>query len=65
MNILFYREVKVIRLISKETIEEGMLQVAEDKLRLEKDISSDESSNVVQNRKDVAKLLKYALRVDV
>ncbi|KAK2716317.1 SWI/SNF-related matrix-associated actin-dependent regulator of chromatin subfamily A containing DEAD/H box 1-like isoform X2 [Artemia franciscana] len=59
------REVKVIRLISKETIEEGMLQVAEDKLRLEKDISSDESSNVVQNRKDVAKLLKYALRVDV
>ncbi len=33
------REVKVIRLVSRGTIEEGMLQHAQMKLRLEKDIT--------------------------
>ena len=34
-----HREVKVIRLVSRATIEEGMLQHAQMKLRLEKDVT--------------------------
>lgn len=39
----FYREVSVVRLISKDTVEEGMLRCARGKLKLEKDITTDES----------------------
>jgi SWI/SNF-related matrix-associated actin-dependent regulator 1 of chromatin subfamily A len=39
------REVTVIRLISKDTVEEGMLRCARDKLKLEKDITTDESKS--------------------
>lgn len=41
--LLCYREVSVVRLISKDTVEEGMLRVARGKLKLEKDITTDES----------------------
>ena len=40
----FYREVSVVRLISKDTVEEGMLRCARGKLKLEKDITTDEST---------------------
>ncbi|XP_056013599.1 SWI/SNF-related matrix-associated actin-dependent regulator of chromatin subfamily A containing DEAD/H box 1-like isoform X2 [Ostrea edulis] len=56
------REVSVIRLISKDTVEEGMLRCARDKLKLEKDITTDESSDK-ESSSDVASLLKDALSV--
>lgn len=37
----------MIRLISKDTVEEGMLRCARDKLKLEKDITTDESKSCV------------------
>lgn len=43
MILFCYREVSVVRLISKDTVEEGMLRVARGKLKLEKDITTDES----------------------
>lgn len=54
------REVSVVRLISKDTVEEGMLRVARGKLKLEKDITTDESTDK-ENTSDVASLLKEAL----
>ncbi|XP_061176212.1 SWI/SNF-related matrix-associated actin-dependent regulator of chromatin subfamily A containing DEAD/H box 1B-like [Saccostrea echinata] len=54
------REVSIIRLISKDTVEEGMLRCARDKLKLEKDITTDESTDK-ENPSDVASLLKGAL----
>lgn len=42
----FYRTVKIIRLISKDTIEEGMLQIAQDKLQLERDVTGFEGMKV-------------------
>lgn len=54
------REVTVIRLISDHTIEEAMLRCAQEKLKLEKDITTDEGSDT-DNPNDVASLLKQAL----
>uniref|UniRef100_K1QBX6 DNA helicase n=1 Tax=Magallana gigas TaxID=29159 RepID=K1QBX6_MAGGI len=54
------REVSVVRLISKDTVEEGMLRVARGKLKLEKDITTDENTDK-ENTSDVASLLKEAL----
>ena len=39
---ILFREVTVIRLISDHTIEEAMLRCAQEKLKLEKDITTDE-----------------------
>lgn len=54
------REVTIIRLISKDTVEEAMLRCAQEKLKLEKDITTDEASDV-DSAKDVVSLLKQAL----
>nr|XP_022344572.1 SWI/SNF-related matrix-associated actin-dependent regulator of chromatin subfamily A containing DEAD/H box 1B-like [Crassostrea virginica] len=54
------REVSVVRLISKDTVEEGMLRCARGKLKLEKDITTDENTDK-ENTSDVASLLKEAL----
>lgn len=35
---------KIVRLVSKGTIEEGMLQIAQDKLQLERDVTGTEGT---------------------
>lgn len=40
---LFFREVKVIKLISKGTIEESMLKISQQKLKLEQDMTAADS----------------------
>ena len=60
---------KVIRFISEETIEEGIYNIAQEKLRLEQDLSSaDNEEDKVNQRKtkrDVSRLLKIALDVEM
>ncbi|KAK3854378.1 hypothetical protein Pcinc_039143 [Petrolisthes cinctipes] len=53
------RAVKIIRLVSKGTIEEGMLQIAQDKLQLERDVTGMEEG--AHKKGDVLSLLKDAL----
>ncbi|XP_042229687.1 SWI/SNF-related matrix-associated actin-dependent regulator of chromatin subfamily A containing DEAD/H box 1 homolog [Homarus americanus] len=55
------KPVKIIRLISKDTIEEGMLRIAQDKLQLERDITS--LADDQQKKGDVVTLLKAALGI--
>ncbi|XP_067621535.1 SWI/SNF-related matrix-associated actin-dependent regulator of chromatin subfamily A containing DEAD/H box 1 homolog [Eurosta solidaginis] len=57
------RPVTIYRLISESTIEEGMQLVAEEKLKLEKEITSNEKSEV-QEQKCVVRLLTMALGLD-
>ncbi|XP_069124027.1 SWI/SNF-related matrix-associated actin-dependent regulator of chromatin subfamily A containing DEAD/H box 1 homolog [Argopecten irradians] len=54
------KQVSIIRLITKDTVEEGMLRCAQEKLKLEKDITTNEESDK-DNGGDVASLLKEAL----
>ncbi|KAF7263404.1 hypothetical protein GWI33_002400, partial [Rhynchophorus ferrugineus] len=56
------KPVTVYRLISQGTIEEGMLAMNKEKLKLEKDITTDETDN--PDVKSVVKLLSSALGVD-
>lgn len=56
------REVKIIRLISKDTVEEAMLRCGKEKLKLEKDVtSSDEKAEDEGNPKDIVSILQQAL----
>lgn len=41
-TLINYRPVRIIRLLSKDTIEEGMYKIAQEKLILEKKITDDE-----------------------
>jgi len=63
------RPVRVIRFISEETIEEGIYSIAQEKLRLEQDLSaSEDNEDKVDKRKtkrDVSRLLKIALDVEM
>lgn len=43
------KEVTIYRLISQNTIEDGMLQIAQDKLRLEQDVTSEEGKSILFN----------------
>ncbi|CAN7989083.1 unnamed protein product [Ixodes hexagonus] len=54
------RDVFVIRFVSKDTIEEGILTIAKEKLKLEKDIT-EETINEDVDSFSVAQLLKSAL----
>ncbi|XP_021366785.1 SWI/SNF-related matrix-associated actin-dependent regulator of chromatin subfamily A containing DEAD/H box 1-like [Mizuhopecten yessoensis] len=54
------KEVSIVRLIVKDTVEEGMLRCAQEKLKLEKDITTSEGSDK-ESGADVASLLKEAL----
>ncbi|XP_033740962.1 SWI/SNF-related matrix-associated actin-dependent regulator of chromatin subfamily A containing DEAD/H box 1-like [Pecten maximus] len=54
------KEVSIVRLITKDTVEEGMLRCAQEKLKLEKDITTNEGSEQ-ESGGDVASLLKEAL----
>ncbi|GAB6032669.1 hypothetical protein CHUAL_011545 [Chamberlinius hualienensis] len=58
--IVVIAEVKIIRLISKDTIEEAILRGAQNKLKLEKALI-DNSSDLGNDNADVASLLKEAL----
>jgi len=62
------RPVRVIRFISEETIEEGIYSIAQEKLKLEQDlVNSDagEELTTKKKKKDVSRLLKLALDVDI
>lgn len=67
--MFIFRPVRVIRFISEETIEEGIYSIAQEKLRLEQDLSSaDNEGDRVDKRKakrDVSRLLKIALDVEM
>jgi len=56
------KPVTVYRLISQGTIEEGMLAMNKEKLKLEKEITTDETDN--PDIKSVVKLLSSALGID-
>lgn len=57
------RNVLIIRMISKDTIEEGILQRVKEKLKLEKDITSSDGDNEEDDCPGVATLLKEALNL--
>uniref|UniRef100_A0A803T4J7 DNA helicase n=1 Tax=Anolis carolinensis TaxID=28377 RepID=A0A803T4J7_ANOCA len=55
------REVKVIRLISKGTIEESMLKISQQKLKLEQDMTAADAGEEGAIPADIATLLKTSL----
>ncbi|XP_066487782.1 SWI/SNF-related matrix-associated actin-dependent regulator of chromatin subfamily A containing DEAD/H box 1 isoform X2 [Tiliqua scincoides] len=55
------REVKVIRLISKGTIEESMLRISQQKLKLEQDMTAADAGEEGAIPLDIATLLKASL----
>ncbi|KAM4781347.1 SWI/SNF-related matrix-associated actin-dependent regulator of chromatin subfamily A containing DEAD/H box 1 isoform 2-T2 [Cyanocitta cristata] len=55
------REVQVIKLISKETIEETMLKISQQKLKLEQDMTAAESGEEGTIPADIATLLKASM----
>ncbi|XP_013776880.1 SWI/SNF-related matrix-associated actin-dependent regulator of chromatin subfamily A containing DEAD/H box 1-like [Limulus polyphemus] len=55
------KEVYVIRLISKGTIEEGILNCAQEKLKLERDITATDEATEEEDNGNLAALLKNAL----
>ncbi|KAL7846884.1 hypothetical protein SRHO_G00218640 [Serrasalmus rhombeus] len=55
------RTVKVIRLISKDTIEDAMLRIGQRKLKLEQDMTAAEEGDVDTIPEDMASLLKASL----
>ncbi|XP_076654676.1 SWI/SNF-related, matrix-associated actin-dependent regulator of chromatin, subfamily a, containing DEAD/H box 1 [Halictus rubicundus] len=57
------RPVSIIRLLSEGTIEEGMYEIAQDKLHLEEQITRNEE-NENQDKKSVLKLLKMTLGLE-
>merc|ERR1739838_7979 len=61
------RPVRVIRFISEETIEEGIYSIAQEKLKLEQDLTNSDGDELTtkKKKKDVSRLLKLALDVDI
>lgn len=57
------RDVKVYKLISKETIEEGMLDIASEKLRLGRNMSEQGEENNLPGTKDMRSLLRMTLKL--
>nr|XP_056711454.1 SWI/SNF-related matrix-associated actin-dependent regulator of chromatin subfamily A containing DEAD/H box 1 [Euleptes europaea] len=55
------REVKVVRLISKGTIEESMLRISQQKLKLEQDMTAADAGEEGAIPADIATLLKTSL----
>lgn len=58
---MLFREVKVIKLISKGTIEESMLKISQQKLKLEQDMTAADSGEEGTIPADIATLLKASL----
>lgn len=48
-GFILFREVQVIRLISKGTIEESMLKISQQKLKLEQDMTATDTGESLQN----------------
>lgn len=65
MLALFHRPVKVVRLLSEDTIEEGIHSIAQEKLRLEQDLTADGEVDKREAKKDVKRLLRIALDVEI
>ena len=67
--VFIFRPVRVIRFISEETIEEGIYSIAQEKLRLEQDLSSADNEgdklDTKRAKRDVSRLLKIALDVEM
>ena len=62
----FFRPVKIVKLITEDTIEEAIYSIAQEKLQLEQDLTaSGESDNPKKVKKDVSRLLKLALDVEM
>jgi len=59
------REVKVIRFMSEGTIEEGIYGIAQEKLKLEQDVTGEEKEASGKKKKDVARLLQTVLGVEL
>jgi len=59
------KEVKIIRFISEDSIEEGIYSVAQEKLKLEQDVTGQGEEKGTAKKKDVARLLKAALGVEL
>lgn len=58
------KDVKVYKLISKDTIEEGMLEIASEKLKLGKNMSEEgENGNSAPGPKDMRSLLRHSLKL--
>lgn len=57
------KDVMVYRLIAKDTIEEGMLQIATEKLQLGQNISDDGVENAQPQAKDMRSLLRMSLKL--
>ncbi|XP_066586309.1 SWI/SNF-related matrix-associated actin-dependent regulator of chromatin subfamily A containing DEAD/H box 1 homolog [Prorops nasuta] len=57
------KPVSIIRLLSEDTIEEGMYEIAQEKLHLEKQITGDEETENT-DKKSILKLLKLTLGLD-
>ncbi len=60
------------RFLSEETIEEGIYTIAQDKLKLERDLAASgeggaaaDSGDATKTKRDLKKLLKIALNVDM
>ena len=61
----FCFESYTFRLISEDTIEEGIYTIAQDKLKLEQDVTGKDGEENKAKKKDVARLLKAALGVEL
>jgi SWI/SNF-related matrix-associated actin-dependent regulator 1 of chromatin subfamily A len=59
------RPVTVIRFVSADTIEEGINSIAQEKLKLEQDVTAEDGVAEHKTRRDVARLLKSALQVEI
>merc|ERR1712142_339734 len=59
------KEVKVIRFTSEDTIEEGIHNIAQDKLKLEQDVTGEGEGESKTKKKDISRLLKAALNVEL
>lgn len=57
------KDVKVYKLIAKDTIEEGMLEIATEKLKLGQNISDDGVENALPQTKDMRSLLRISLKL--
>ncbi|KFB41039.1 AGAP009980-PA-like protein [Anopheles sinensis] len=58
------KPVTIYKLVSEGTIEEGMLTIAQQKLRLEKDVTEQDANNPVNDHKCMVGLLTMALNMD-
>lgn len=57
------KEVTVYKLITEQTIEEGMMAIANDKLKLEQEVTSEEAA-AKEEHKCVVRLLQLSLDMD-